>query len=118
MVKEHWYFKFQLCLHHADFPSLVHIQFALEAVQTVMSIADGFHWFVYGYGDLGKLGEFHLANIDSPIMCSIIALISQGVYCWRIYHLSRWKSLMLIIGLVSPISWIFATVMIISNVGS
>ncbi len=73
-----------------------------------MSIADGFHWFVYGHGDLGKLGEFYLPNFDSPIMCSIIALISQGVYCWRIYRLSKWKALVLVVGLVSLISWVFA----------
>jgi len=56
-----------------------------------MSVADGFHWFVYGYGNTKKLGEYYLANFDSPIMSSIIAFISQGVYCWRIRHLSRWK---------------------------
>jgi len=56
-----------------------------------MSIADGFHWFVYGYGNTIKLGEYYLANFDSPILSSIIALISQGVYCWRIRHLSHWK---------------------------
>lgn len=84
----------------------MHIQFVLEAAQTIMSLMDGFHWFVYGYGDFRKLGEFYLANIDSPIMCSIIALISQGVYCWRIYHLSRWKAPMVVIGLVGLTTWI------------
>ncbi|KAF9442074.1 hypothetical protein P691DRAFT_765606 [Macrolepiota fuliginosa MF-IS2] len=81
--------------------SLVHIQFLLEAAQTVMTVADGFHWFVFGYGDVRKLGEYNLANIDSPIMCSVIALISQGVYCWRIYRLSRWKVPTLIIALTA-----------------
>ncbi|KAF9447787.1 hypothetical protein P691DRAFT_819590 [Macrolepiota fuliginosa MF-IS2] len=71
--------------------NLVHLQFVLETAQTAMSVADGFHWFVFGYGDIRKLGEYYLANFDSPIMGSVIALISQGVYCWRIYHLSRWK---------------------------
>ncbi|KAL9715563.1 hypothetical protein Ac2012v2_000004 [Leucoagaricus gongylophorus] len=71
--------------------SLVHIQFLLETVQTAMSVADGFHWFVYGYGNLERLGEYYLANFDSPIISSLIAVISQGVYCWRIHHLSRWR---------------------------
>ena len=66
-----------------------------------MSVADGFHWFVYGYGSREKLGEYYLANFDSPIMSSIIALISQGVYCWRIRHLSRWKFSPFVIAFVS-----------------
>lgn len=81
--------------------SEVHAQFVLETAQTAMTVADGFHWFVYGYGNLNKLGEYYLANFDSPILCSIIAFISQGVYCWRIYHLSQWKTPTLIIVLVS-----------------
>ncbi|KAF9449483.1 hypothetical protein P691DRAFT_727879 [Macrolepiota fuliginosa MF-IS2] len=81
--------------------NLVHIQFVLETAQTAMTVADGFHWFVYGYGDLTKLGEYYLANFDSPIICSIIALISQGVYCWRIYFLSKWRVPTLIIALAA-----------------
>ncbi|KAF9444046.1 hypothetical protein P691DRAFT_737054 [Macrolepiota fuliginosa MF-IS2] len=81
--------------------NIVHLQFFLETVQTVMSAADGFHWFVFGYGDTRKLGEYFLANFDAPMMYSIIALISQGVYCWRIYHLSGWKVPTLIIALTA-----------------
>ncbi|KXN91146.1 Replication factor C subunit 1 [Leucoagaricus sp. SymC.cos] len=66
-----------------------------------MTVADGFHWFVYGYGNMDRLGEYYLANFDSPILCSIIALISQGVYCWRIYHLSQWKVPTFIIALAA-----------------
>ncbi|KXN91145.1 hypothetical protein AN958_02829 [Leucoagaricus sp. SymC.cos] len=81
--------------------SLVHVQFLLETAQTAMTVADGFHWFVYGYGNMDRLGEYYLANFDSPILCSIIALISQGVYCWRIYHLSQWKVPTFIIALAA-----------------
>ncbi|KAF7776835.1 hypothetical protein Agabi119p4_5228 [Agaricus bisporus var. burnettii] len=81
--------------------NLVHVIFFLETAQTVMTVADGFHWFVYGFGSIKKLGEYFLANFDSPILCSIIALISQGVYCWRIYYLSRWKIPTIIIGIAA-----------------
>ncbi|KAF9452085.1 hypothetical protein P691DRAFT_630572, partial [Macrolepiota fuliginosa MF-IS2] len=86
-----------------DYPilrAIVHAQFVLETVQTIMSIADGFHWFVYGYGKRAQLQEFFLANIDSPIMCVVITLISQGAYCWRIYRLSGRKLVTLAIALV------------------
>jgi len=66
-----------------------------------MSVADGFHWFVYGYGNIDKLGEYYLANFDSPIISSIIAFISQGVYCWRIYYLGRSKISAFVIAFVS-----------------
>lgn len=68
-----------------------------------MSVADGFHWFVYGYGNLERLGEYYLANFDSPIISSLIAVISQGVYCWRIHHLSRWRISPFIIAFVSGV---------------
>ncbi|KAF9452096.1 hypothetical protein P691DRAFT_772566 [Macrolepiota fuliginosa MF-IS2] len=86
-----------------DYPilrAIVHTQFVLETAQTIMSIGDGFHWFVYGYGKPTQLQEFFLANIDSPIICTCIALISQGAYCWRIYRLSGWKLVTLVIALI------------------
>jgi len=86
-----------------DYPvlrTIVHTQFVLETAQTIMSLADGFHWFVYGYGKPAQLQEFFLANIDSPIICTCIALISQGAYCWRIYRLSNWKLVTLAIALI------------------
>ena len=69
-----------------------------------MSVADGFHWFVYGYGNIDRLGEYYLANFDSPIISSVIAFISQGVYCWRIHHLGRSKISPLVIAFVGNAS--------------
>ncbi|XP_006455106.1 hypothetical protein AGABI2DRAFT_121050 [Agaricus bisporus var. bisporus H97] len=77
-----------------DYPilrAIVHAQFLLETAQTIMSVADGFHWFVDGYGVGDQLSEFFLAAIDTPILCTLIAVISQGAYCWRIYRLSGWR---------------------------
>ena len=67
--------------------------FALELVQTIFTVADGFHWFVFGFGDMDRLGEFFLANFDSPMMSAVIAFIVQNVYAWRVYHLSKLKAI-------------------------
>lgn len=66
-----------------------------------MSLADGFHWFVYGYGKPKQLQEYFLANFDTPIICTCITIISQGAYCWRIYRLSGQRLMTLAIALVS-----------------
>lgn len=58
-------------------------------VQTIFTAADGFHWFVFGFGDMDRLGEFYLANFDSPMMSAVIAFVVQIMYAWRVYHLSK-----------------------------
>jgi hypothetical protein len=62
-----------------------------------MTIADGYHWFVKGFGEPNVLATFFLANFDTPIMGSLVAMISQTAYCWRIYRLSGMRVLPLII---------------------
>jgi hypothetical protein len=69
----------------------VHFIFFVEVVQTIFTVADGFHWFVFGYGDMQKLNEFFLSNFDTPIMSAVIALVVQSVYAWRVWHLSGLK---------------------------
>lgn len=51
---------------------------------------DTFFYFVYGFGNVERLFEFHWA-FDIPSFDAAIGLIVQGVYCWRIWVLSRWK---------------------------
>ncbi|XP_006455107.1 hypothetical protein AGABI2DRAFT_180302 [Agaricus bisporus var. bisporus H97] len=62
-----------------------------------MTVADGYHWFVRGFGKPDVLAGFFLANFDTPIMGSFVAMISQTAYCWRIYRLSGMKILPIII---------------------
>lgn len=78
----------------------VHFIFVVELVQTIFTVADGFHWFVFGFGDMNKLGEFFLANFDSPMMSAVIALVVQGMYAWRVYHLSKLRVITGVICLV------------------
>ncbi|KAF9449485.1 hypothetical protein P691DRAFT_667400, partial [Macrolepiota fuliginosa MF-IS2] len=98
----------QWYLYYISFPNdrrflklIVHFIFLLETVQTFFTVADGFHWFVYGFGNVEQLSEFFLANFDSPMMGSVIALVVQLVYAWRVYHLSGLKSITGLICLVS-----------------
>ncbi|EKM78272.1 hypothetical protein AGABI1DRAFT_129391 [Agaricus bisporus var. burnettii JB137-S8] len=71
----------------------VYAVFILELVSTGMTVADGYHWFVRGFGKPDVLAGFFLANFDTPIMGSFVAMISQTAYCWRIYRLSGMKIL-------------------------
>ncbi|KAF7343678.1 hypothetical protein MSAN_01947700 [Mycena sanguinolenta] len=65
---------------------LVYGLFLIDAVQTAMITADGFHWFVYGFGN-ALVDDAFLNPWDVPFLDSIIALVVQVFYCWRIYVL-------------------------------
>ncbi|KAF5348919.1 hypothetical protein D9756_009830 [Leucocoprinus leucothites] len=96
----------QYYLYYLNFPDdrwslklTVAFIFVMEFAQTLMTVADGFHWFVFGFGDVNALGEFFLANFDSPMMSSVVALVVQSMYAWRLYRLSKSKVLTYIIAL-------------------
>ncbi|KAF5364136.1 hypothetical protein D9756_000146 [Leucocoprinus leucothites] len=86
----------QWYLYYVNFPNdrkllkyTAHFICFLEMVQTFLTVADGFHWFVFGFGDMDKLAEFFLANFDTPMMSVVIAFIVQCMYAWRVYVLSK-----------------------------
>ncbi|KAF8883458.1 hypothetical protein BD779DRAFT_873040 [Infundibulicybe gibba] len=81
--------------------ALVYTLLFLETVQTMLSTADAFHWFAFGFGNMDSLAEYFLANFDTPILGSIIALIVQLVFCGRIWALSQSKILSGVIALFS-----------------
>jgi len=66
--------------------------YILETAQLILTVADGFHWFVHGFGNMDQLSDFYLSNLDTPIMNSITGLIVQTTCCWRIYLLSKNKT--------------------------
>ena len=68
----------------------VHLIFALDTVQTILSMDDTFFYFVYGFGDVPRLFQFHWA-FDIPTLDATVGAIVQSVYCWRIWVLSGWK---------------------------
>ncbi|KAF8192883.1 hypothetical protein K438DRAFT_1969997 [Mycena galopus ATCC 62051] len=93
----------QLHFYHENFQHdrapvklLVYVVALLDVLQTVMMTADAFHWFVYGFDSLIASDQSFLNSWDVPVLDSIIALIVQAFYCWRIYILRK--------GLVIPLA--------------
>ncbi|KAJ6573097.1 hypothetical protein DFH09DRAFT_1312360 [Mycena vulgaris] len=73
----------------------------LDVLQTVMVTADAFHWFVYGFGNPLQLDEPFLNSWDVPVIDSVISLIVQAFYCWRIYFIRKGVVIPMLILLVS-----------------
>ena len=98
----------QLFLHLHLSPSdgcyIVYGVFFLETLQTALSGADLYYWFVSGYGNLRHLTSPHLAPIDVMILGPLVTLSVQFFLAYRIWVLSlkRLWWYCLIICLVSP----------------
>ncbi|KJA26288.1 hypothetical protein HYPSUDRAFT_36570 [Hypholoma sublateritium FD-334 SS-4] len=73
----------------------------LDILQTCMVTADAFHWFVFGFGNMNRLDEPFLNSWDVVLIDSVVALIVQSFYCWRIYLLQDSLILPVFIVLVS-----------------
>ncbi|KAJ7503815.1 hypothetical protein B0H11DRAFT_2187682 [Mycena galericulata] len=63
---------------------LVYFVFLAMAVCTCLNAADVYYWYAAGFGDLEKFGEARFSPFYTPIMGSVIALIVQLFYCYRI----------------------------------
>lgn len=75
--------------------------FLLETVQTALTAADIYYWFIDGFGNMERLKDSHFAPIDIPIFHGIVALVVQGYFCYRIWTLNRRSSkLCIVIALV------------------
>jgi len=73
----------------------------METVQTALTGADLYYWFVDGFGKMEHLKDSHLAPIDTPIMHAIVSFVVQGYLCYRIWTLDRRLSkLCIVISLV------------------
>ena len=74
----------------------------VETVQTALTGADVYYWFVQGFGNMERLTEAHFAPIDIPIIHAIVAPLVKGYFCYRIWTLNkRLLSLCIVIVLVS-----------------
>ncbi|KAH9048677.1 hypothetical protein EDB83DRAFT_2522957 [Lactarius deliciosus] len=71
---------------------LAYFVFLLETVQTALTGADVYYWFVAKFGNVPHLEHSHFAPIDIPIITAVISLIVQGYFCYRIWVLSRQSS--------------------------
>ncbi|KAI0293481.1 hypothetical protein B0F90DRAFT_1399316 [Multifurca ochricompacta] len=81
---------------------LAYFVFLLETVQTALTGADIYYWFMVGFGDLEGLRNSRFSPIDTPTMDAFISLIVQAFFCYRIWTLNKrlWW-LCLIISVVS-----------------
>ena len=88
-----------------DIHSVVYSVFLLETVQTALSGADLYFWFASGFGRLDHLLSPFAFFIDLPIMGSMVSLIVQFFFVYRIRVLSEKRSrwLCLIICLVTSL---------------
>ncbi|KAH9039081.1 hypothetical protein EDB85DRAFT_2141333 [Lactarius pseudohatsudake] len=66
---------------------LVYSVFLVETVQTALTGADLYYWFVSGFGNLGHL-TVHLSGFDVPIIGSVVSLTVQVFFVYRIWVLS------------------------------
>ena len=67
---------------------VVYSIFFLETVQTVLSGADLYYWFVAGFGDINFITPF-ASFFDMQIVGSIVSLSVQLFFVYRIRVLSR-----------------------------
>ena len=72
-------------------------------MQTALSGADLYYWFVSGFGNMDHLTDPYAAAFDVPMIGSIVSLTVQIFFVYRIWVLSGRKSwvLCLIICVVS-----------------
>ncbi|KAI9435805.1 hypothetical protein H4582DRAFT_623362 [Lactarius indigo] len=82
---------------------LVYAVFLVETLQTALTGADLYHWFVSGFGNLERLTSPFASPFDVPIIGAIVSLTVQSFFVYRIWVLSGRTSrlLCLIICLVS-----------------
>ncbi|KAJ7644397.1 hypothetical protein FB45DRAFT_897793 [Roridomyces roridus] len=87
----------QFYLYHLNFPNdakwikyLVCSIFTLDLASIVMCIADSWHWFASGYGNIIFLNDIWLSAFDTPMLGAFIAAIVQCFYCHRIWTLNKY----------------------------
>ncbi|KAF9255455.1 hypothetical protein L218DRAFT_1081842 [Marasmius fiardii PR-910] len=91
----------QMYIYYNAFPNdrtviqvLVYGLYIVETGQTILITWDAFQDFVYGFGDPGTLREIRLLWLDTCLIDGLVAFVVQTFYAYRIYLLSKSKSLM------------------------
>ncbi|KAH9022159.1 hypothetical protein EDB85DRAFT_379932 [Lactarius pseudohatsudake] len=71
---------------------LVYFVFLLDTIQTALTGADMYYWFVAGFGNVERLGTSHFTPIDIAVITTVISFIVQGYFCYRIWVLNERSS--------------------------
>lgn len=61
----------------------------LESVQTILATIDGFYWFATGFGNMITLNNPYISAFDSPFLDSVISLVVQFFFAYRIWVLTK-----------------------------
>ncbi|KAK0191677.1 hypothetical protein F5146DRAFT_1198102 [Armillaria mellea] len=89
----------QLYLYYLAFPNdrkftnyLVYGIYIVEFIQTMLVTHDAFAAFGYGFGDMDALAAVYFSWLTVPIMSGIVAFVGQVFYAYRIFILSKSRS--------------------------
>ncbi|KAI0263177.1 hypothetical protein BC834DRAFT_971464 [Gloeopeniophorella convolvens] len=70
---------------------LVYAVFFLETLQTALSGADLYYWFVSGFGNVKHLSNPYTSPYNTPIIGAVISMVVQFFFSYRIWVLSGRK---------------------------
>lgn len=86
----------QIYVYRISFPddkrvikALVYFVLLLQTAETGLIAADLYYWFVTGFGDMLRFADPHYSWIHTPVMGSIMALIVQLFFCYRIWIINK-----------------------------
>ncbi|KAJ7096718.1 hypothetical protein B0H15DRAFT_946181 [Mycena belliarum] len=65
--------------------ALVYTIFFFMALATCLNAADAYFWYADGFGNLIQFGKAHISPFYTPIMGSLIAMVIQLFFCYRIW---------------------------------
>ncbi|KAF8189852.1 hypothetical protein K438DRAFT_933461 [Mycena galopus ATCC 62051] len=68
---------------------MVYIIFLVETVMTALNGVDVYHWFGQGFGNVLEFAKPLISPAYTPIMGSVMALVVQWFFCYRIYIIKR-----------------------------
>jgi hypothetical protein len=86
----------QTYIYYITFPNdtkyvkaLVYFSFVFEVAQSCLNAVDVYDWFINGFGNLSEFTMPGLSPIYTPIMVSVLALMVQYFFCYRIYVIRK-----------------------------
>ncbi|KAJ7829039.1 hypothetical protein B0H13DRAFT_2116545 [Mycena leptocephala] len=90
----------QVYVYRLSFPNdkasikwMVYLIFLVETVATALNGVDMYYWFAAGFGDILNFAKPRISPFYTPILGSVMALVVQVFFCYRIYIIkpaARW----------------------------
>ncbi|KAJ7910613.1 hypothetical protein B0H13DRAFT_599752 [Mycena leptocephala] len=73
----------------ASIKYMVYLIFFFMALSTCLNAADAYFWYASGFGNLIQFSQAHISPFYTPIMGSVIALMIQLFFCYRIWVIKK-----------------------------